>query len=1167
MPATLTHLLHRLRRLTALPAADSDRVLLDRFARRRDEEAFAALVARHGPMVLNVCRRVLGEAPDAEDAFQATFLVLAKKAHSLGRPAALAGWLHGVARRVALKARTARGRRASTGLTGAPEPPDPRPDPLAALTARDLLAALEEEVARLPEVYRLAVVLVCLEGLSQEEAAQRLGCTAGAVKGRLERGRRRLHERLAKRGLTLPAALAAVEVARAAAGVRPELATATARAAAALAAGEPGAACGLSAKACELAEGALPAAGMGKAKLVVVLALALGAVALGVGALRDPPQEQQPAGASPAGGAARPKAGAGKPPGTDRHGDPLPPGAIARLGTLRFRGVRGCLAFSPNGKQLAAATEPAGAVVTLYDTATGRAGRRFPTPATLTRVAFAPDGKRLACSDNSSRSQVLDVATGKQLFAAAGSHAAFADGGKTLVTADGYGAAPQVRVLDAGTGRLLRAWPTTKARVKAGPFDQGAVEMAVASSASVLALIDRTALEVVQIRDLATGATTRSIRLAGEGSQWLALAPDGKTLATASRSSVRLWDTTTGKEVRGWKQRADGPPVFMPSGQGVAWTGYDERKGIARVWAGTRADAAPKAVGPPVNNFQPPCFSPDGKVLAVVTDGHAVQLRRVADGKEVRPLDAHDGPVYGLAFTADGRHVVSRARDGVLAWEALSGRLLRRSAGGEVPGESLAGLLPDGRLLTAQRTADPTISFFRVREAPTGREVLRVQGRPDAGQLTVAPGGRYAGLGGERDGGFSVLDLRTGRWRYRLDPREAHFEPKLSADGDVLAWHPGVVGAPEVHVRRHPTGKVLVVKGLPQNMDRARSRMSPDGRWLVVVGEEGPLRRWDLAAGKEAPPLAGAQRTVWEVLWSPDGRLVLARGSAAARTVIDRRARRDVRAWDADSGRRLTHLDLEGAPSCLLFAPDGRTLLTADREEIRLREVATGQERARLRGHVAAWVTALAASADGRLLASGGDDAQVLVWDLTGRAPDGRWRTARQRPEQLAAAWEALAGADARAAYAALWQLAADPEGATALLGQRLRPAPVADGKQLERLLGELNSGKFAVRDRANEELDRLGEMAEPALRKVLKGDPSEELRRRVRKLLQKLEAVPLGERLRELRAVEVLERVGTAGARQVLERLAGGAPEARLTREARTALGRLGGRQKDPSP
>src|SRR5262249_11822915 len=150
-----------------------------------------ALVARHGPMVARVCRRVLHDAHAADDACQAVFLVLARKASALRRPEALAAWLYGVAYRVAQKARAGQCRRAAGPLSA--DPADPRADPLAEVSVRELLAALDEEVQRLPEVYRLPVILCSLEGRSQEEAARLLGWSPGSLQGRLERGRKRLH--------------------------------------------------------------------------------------------------------------------------------------------------------------------------------------------------------------------------------------------------------------------------------------------------------------------------------------------------------------------------------------------------------------------------------------------------------------------------------------------------------------------------------------------------------------------------------------------------------------------------------------------------------------------------------------------------------------------------------------------------------------------------------------------------------------------------------------------------------------------------------------------------------------------------------------------------------------------------------------------------------------
>src|SRR5258708_24734633 len=210
-------LLQYVRRLVIASPGDSDAALLGRFISARDERAFTALVDRHGALVLHVCQRILGDVHDAEDAFQAVFLVLARKAAAVQPREALAAWLHGVAGRVALKALAARARQVREAQSPTARPADPRPDPLSELSGRELVKIIDEELQRLPKVYRLPTILCCLQGRSLEEAARQLGWTRGSVKGRLERGRARLHERLLRRDLTLPAVLAAAEVSRAAA--------------------------------------------------------------------------------------------------------------------------------------------------------------------------------------------------------------------------------------------------------------------------------------------------------------------------------------------------------------------------------------------------------------------------------------------------------------------------------------------------------------------------------------------------------------------------------------------------------------------------------------------------------------------------------------------------------------------------------------------------------------------------------------------------------------------------------------------------------------------------------------------------------------------------------------------------------------------------------------
>jgi RNA polymerase sigma factor (sigma-70 family) len=258
----------------------ADRHLLERFVSVRDESAFAALVRRHGPMVLGVCRRLLHDAHEAEDAFQATFLVLVHKARSIGRPESLGPWLHGVAYRTAARARQEARRRAREREAT----PMPDGDPAVEVVWRELRQVLDEELGRLAWGYRAPLVLFYLEGKTTEEVARLLGCPKGTVLSRLARGRERLRLRLVRRGAAPSVGLLfGVLAAKAApAAVPAPLALGTVKAAVLTAAGQ--AACGtIPATVAALTEGELRAILLKKLKVVgVVLAVTAAVAATGV---------------------------------------------------------------------------------------------------------------------------------------------------------------------------------------------------------------------------------------------------------------------------------------------------------------------------------------------------------------------------------------------------------------------------------------------------------------------------------------------------------------------------------------------------------------------------------------------------------------------------------------------------------------------------------------------------------------------------------------------------------------------------------------------------------------------------------------------------------------------------------------------------------------------
>jgi TIGR03009 family protein len=259
-----------------------DGQLLECFIDHADEAAFATLLRRHGPLVLTVCRRALPCVQDVEDAFQATFLVLARSARSIAKRGSVASWLHGVAHRIARRARADIARRRAFEGCGRPAA---SPDCLQDLVWQDLRSILDEEVSRLPEKYRAAFVLCYMEGKSNEEAARLLGCPRGTVSSRLVRARALLRERLTGRGLALSAAFITTGLSGSmtSAAVPGKLAGATVRAALLVGAGRLADAGVVSAQVITLMQGGLKT--MTKLKMAAMLLLPLGMIVAGTGAL------------------------------------------------------------------------------------------------------------------------------------------------------------------------------------------------------------------------------------------------------------------------------------------------------------------------------------------------------------------------------------------------------------------------------------------------------------------------------------------------------------------------------------------------------------------------------------------------------------------------------------------------------------------------------------------------------------------------------------------------------------------------------------------------------------------------------------------------------------------------------------------------------------------
>ncbi len=426
----------------------TDGELVKRFVGQRDEAAFAALVRRYGPLVLGVCRRVLHHRHDAEDAFQATFLVLLHKAGSIAQPELVGHWLYGVAYFTAKNAKASAARRRARERQVSEMP---RAQPLSDEDGlRELQPLLDDEVNRLPEKYRVPVVLCELHGKSRKEVARHLGCPEGTVSSRLARARRLLRKRLAKRGLALSAGSLAMALCRDAvsAAVPPPLVSSTIKTAMLVAASPVPAAGVVSAQVAALTDGVLKTMFLAKLKTATALLLAVGiltgaamltrqVVAAKVRQAPAVPQPQSPEQPTaqtnpgkpepetkqpdrPRPSPTLPHLEEGKGGGTDRFGDPLPDGAILRIGTIRYRAGAAInkAALSPDGKLLATADE-GGVMVIDLDTGKPRRLRDTGIPNGFSDntsiLAFSPDGKELVNVTVGGNLRFWEVVTGKLL--------------------------------------------------------------------------------------------------------------------------------------------------------------------------------------------------------------------------------------------------------------------------------------------------------------------------------------------------------------------------------------------------------------------------------------------------------------------------------------------------------------------------------------------------------------------------------------------------------------------------------------------------------------------------------------------------------------------------------------------------------------------------------
>ena len=928
-----------------------DAELLSQYILNRDESAFADLVNRYGGLVLGVARRQLADSHRADDVFQATFLALARSAAKLGTQTPLANWLFTVALRQARKLRGREYRRAKIESSvpfqiGSPS------DPLAIISGRELLQLIDDEVARLPERYRLPVLLCCVEGVSHEDAARRLGWSAGAVKGRLERGRNRLAQRLAARGLA-PSALLLGSVA-----VPDELIARTVT----LAANPWSNAVPPSVAAIVT----LPA------RKLVPIALLVGSLVMAAAAgwALVPGRE---ANVEPIPVARVAEITAAAPTGTTTtvDDDPLPAGSTQRFGTTRYRhgttidtiaisddgkfavansgqrehgSVRGydlatgkplfaldkdasradAIAISPDGKTLATKYDHK---VFLYDIATGNETARIPYPSSnpysaATWLLFSPDGKRIALGGADGKSiHLMDIAKGKVVQTLQHAQtlfgAAFSPDSKHIVGAgyDRDGNDHYARLWDVETGKDVRHFLNGNAGLRCAAFSPDGNTLALGPDSG-----DK---NPIRLFDVATGKERLQIPFSEYSIRHIDFAPDGKSVAVSGYSTTRVFDTSTAAE----KVRID-------------------RRSI-----GVR-------------------FSPDGKTL-VGAVGSTIYRWDAATGKALMPAGG-DSPIDQIELTPDGKQFVAHGQDGdTHVWDAKSGEHNRALATGWQRG---IGLSPDGKhvvwsvpdekvqyKLPDEPNAIYTGSKLKLFDLTAGQFTDRFSSyEGEASDLGFTPDGKTLVTVNHNDAKVNVWDVDTGKVQ-----RSFVVTRDKEKTARYAVWH----------AKLSPDGTILAVAY--NRFDNTTALFAPFA-----------LRLFDMKTGQELFDSPGHRHYVHTLAFSPDSRYLMSGGDPLQQFAQERLnlPPDQVFIWDTHLGKAAARLPIGATAGA--FSPDGKTLATALPDStIQLWDVATWKVKGEFRGHRDC-VTALTFTNDGRLL-SGSADTTVLAWDLKAAKPPG----------------------------------------------------------------------------------------------------------------------------------------------------------------------------------
>jgi WD40 repeat protein len=886
----------------------------------------------------------------------------------------------------------------------------------------------------------------------------------------------------------------------------------------------------------------------------------------------------------------------------DAHDDLLPTGSRLRLGTTRFRHGAGVafVAFLGDGSQLLTASHDG--LLRVWDVSTGKEVRRWPLPGNSgggsssfsdgvivvvnhrdsgldnTLILLSPDGQTLATMNYDGLVHLWDTTTGSKLrqIRTKGGFSdtlAFSPDGRTLAARGGD---QVIRIYDVATGQELRQLgkaPPQKDRVYFGRSRS----LAFAPDGKTLASLkveqnNNNNVAHVVFWDSETGKEIRQIKAADNNFNGLTLSysPDHKTfMILGDNGQATFHDPTTGKELRRVENGAnsygmcarfshDGKVLALHNADSFHVTLFDVATGKkVRTQGDARRRDRSIFYGGEVLT-QTVDFSPDGRTLALVADDAAVRLWDLETGNEMTIGGGHQATVTAVAAADRDTLMTVAGDDSLRHWDLRTGQEKR-----QVPlpaGSANALFSPDGRWL-AVGTPGNKLALW---DPLAGKELhalklgdLRFRQMPGGGGgLALSMDSKTLAVR-DYDGALRLFDTATGKesgqFNVRLGPANR---------GDVVMVN-GI--SPPIAFSADGAFIALVGKAIDPKADPNRVNFNRNNNII---------RLWHVATGKLVREFGTHKVDMLALAFTPDGRGIAAATSDNAVTLWETLTGQERCRFEAKEQVFLGKMfGLLGGRSgnnrefnlcSLAFSADGQTLAAGGKDRtLHLWDVPTGKKLGQFNGHQGG-IQRLAFLPDGVSLVSASVDSTALVWDAAEMLQREASPGMLLEDKQLESLWNELAGDNGAVAYQAVRTLGGAPDQAVPWLQARLQPTPAPDPRQIDRLIKELDSEQFQTRQKAEQDIEKLAELAESALKKVLQGKPTLEMQQRVEKLLERLvsQMTPPAELVQQCRAVEALERIGNSEARQVLEKLAKGADGHRLTREAQGSLQRLAQRQ-----